>query len=197
METENWRVLAALGSLPCVTLIPGLLLIPESPRWREYNGILVVDRPNRNSRVSRSLEKKILVSFNGRDRIAPRSLQLLGLHPVTLSFILDCNLSRMYLKIDRGNSAIHPDDNVPLFKSDLSFLFVLRHIVVHKHLLKRRSVYVLQWRDLPETCVSGTGEGAISSSMVSFFVTDISSLHFLASPGWTLACFRMEQGEAF
>ncbi|XP_054823215.1 sugar transporter ERD6-like 6 [Prosopis cineraria] len=29
----NWRVLAALGSLPCAILIPGLLFIPESPRW--------------------------------------------------------------------------------------------------------------------------------------------------------------------
>ncbi|XP_028775664.1 sugar transporter ERD6-like 4 [Neltuma alba] len=29
----NWRVLAALGGLPCAILMPGLLFIPESPRW--------------------------------------------------------------------------------------------------------------------------------------------------------------------
>ncbi|XP_062155576.1 sugar transporter ERD6-like 6 isoform X2 [Alnus glutinosa] len=29
----NWRVLAILGILPCAILIPGLLFIPESPRW--------------------------------------------------------------------------------------------------------------------------------------------------------------------
>ncbi|XP_058772736.1 sugar transporter ERD6-like 4 isoform X1 [Vicia villosa] len=29
----NWRVLAVLGTLPCLILIPGLFFIPESPRW--------------------------------------------------------------------------------------------------------------------------------------------------------------------
>ncbi|XP_062155577.1 sugar transporter ERD6-like 6 isoform X1 [Alnus glutinosa] len=29
----NWRVLAILGILPCAVLTPGLLFIPESPRW--------------------------------------------------------------------------------------------------------------------------------------------------------------------
>ncbi|KAF8008312.1 hypothetical protein BT93_K2096 [Corymbia citriodora subsp. variegata] len=29
----NWRILAILGSLPCLVLIPGLFFIPESPRW--------------------------------------------------------------------------------------------------------------------------------------------------------------------
>ncbi|XP_052202895.1 sugar transporter ERD6-like 6 [Diospyros lotus] len=29
----NWRVLAVLGILPCLVLIPGLFFIPESPRW--------------------------------------------------------------------------------------------------------------------------------------------------------------------
>ncbi|XP_030523875.1 sugar transporter ERD6-like 6 [Rhodamnia argentea] len=29
----NWRILAILGSLPCIILIPGLFFIPESPRW--------------------------------------------------------------------------------------------------------------------------------------------------------------------
>ncbi|XP_059459410.1 sugar transporter ERD6-like 4 isoform X1 [Corylus avellana] len=29
----SWRVLAIIGILPCAVLIPGLLFIPESPRW--------------------------------------------------------------------------------------------------------------------------------------------------------------------
>ncbi|XP_052190675.1 sugar transporter ERD6-like 6 [Diospyros lotus] len=29
----NWRVLAVLGILPCLVLMPGLFFIPESPRW--------------------------------------------------------------------------------------------------------------------------------------------------------------------
>lgn len=29
----SWRVLAILGALPCLVLIPGLFFIPESPRW--------------------------------------------------------------------------------------------------------------------------------------------------------------------
>ncbi|XP_073288033.1 sugar transporter ERD6-like 6 [Primulina huaijiensis] len=29
----HWRVLAVLGILPCLVLIPGLFFIPESPRW--------------------------------------------------------------------------------------------------------------------------------------------------------------------
>ncbi|VAI25003.1 unnamed protein product [Triticum turgidum subsp. durum] len=28
-----WRMLAVIGTLPCTILIPGLLFIPESPRW--------------------------------------------------------------------------------------------------------------------------------------------------------------------
>ncbi|KAF4346247.1 hypothetical protein F8388_002782 [Cannabis sativa] len=28
-----WRILAVLGALPCIILIPGLFFIPESPRW--------------------------------------------------------------------------------------------------------------------------------------------------------------------
>ncbi|KAF7828863.1 sugar transporter ERD6-like 6 [Senna tora] len=35
----NWRVLAALGSLPCAMLIPALLFIPESPRWLAVMGM--------------------------------------------------------------------------------------------------------------------------------------------------------------
>ncbi|KAK4764681.1 hypothetical protein SAY86_025771 [Trapa natans] len=29
----NWRILAVMGALPCIVLIPGLFFIPESPRW--------------------------------------------------------------------------------------------------------------------------------------------------------------------
>ncbi|KAF7140606.1 hypothetical protein RHSIM_Rhsim06G0032600 [Rhododendron simsii] len=35
----NWRVLAVLGILPCLILIPGLFFIPESPRWLAKMGM--------------------------------------------------------------------------------------------------------------------------------------------------------------
>ncbi|PWA92053.1 major facilitator, sugar transporter-like, Major facilitator superfamily domain protein [Artemisia annua] len=35
----NWRVLATLGTLPCLILIPGLFFIPESPRWLAKMGM--------------------------------------------------------------------------------------------------------------------------------------------------------------
>ncbi|KAI9165177.1 hypothetical protein LWI28_009220 [Acer negundo] len=35
----NWRVLAILGVLPCMLLIPGLFFIPESPRWLAKMGM--------------------------------------------------------------------------------------------------------------------------------------------------------------
>ncbi|KAL9272003.1 Sugar transporter ERD6-like 6-like protein [Drosera capensis] len=35
----EWRVLAALGILPCTILIPGLFFIPESPRWLAKMGM--------------------------------------------------------------------------------------------------------------------------------------------------------------
>ncbi|KAL8087780.1 hypothetical protein AgCh_037795 [Apium graveolens] len=35
----NWRVLAVLGTLPCLVLIPGLFFIPESPRWLAKMGM--------------------------------------------------------------------------------------------------------------------------------------------------------------
>ncbi|XVF17905.1 hypothetical protein REPUB_Repub10bG0164900 [Reevesia pubescens] len=36
----NWRVLAVLGTLPCILLIPGLFFIPESPRWLAKMGLM-------------------------------------------------------------------------------------------------------------------------------------------------------------
>ncbi|KAL2513019.1 Sugar transporter ERD6-like 6 [Abeliophyllum distichum] len=35
----RWRVLAVLGILPCLILIPGLFFIPESPRWLAKMGM--------------------------------------------------------------------------------------------------------------------------------------------------------------
>ncbi|KAG8654653.1 hypothetical protein MANES_05G158900v8 [Manihot esculenta] len=35
----QWRILAVLGILPCVVLIPGLFFIPESPRWLAKMGM--------------------------------------------------------------------------------------------------------------------------------------------------------------
>ncbi|KZV18370.1 hypothetical protein F511_28421 [Dorcoceras hygrometricum] len=35
----DWRLLAVLGTLPCLILIPGLFFIPESPRWLAKMGM--------------------------------------------------------------------------------------------------------------------------------------------------------------
>nr|GLL18177.1 sugar transporter ERD6-like 6 isoform X1 [Ipomoea trifida] len=35
----NWRLLAVIGILPCLVLIPGLFFIPESPRWLAKMGL--------------------------------------------------------------------------------------------------------------------------------------------------------------
>lgn len=35
-----WRILAVLGMLPCIILIPGLFFIPESPRWLAKMGMM-------------------------------------------------------------------------------------------------------------------------------------------------------------
>ncbi|XP_050228088.1 sugar transporter ERD6-like 6 [Mercurialis annua] len=35
----HWRLLAVLGTLPCLILIPGLFFIPESPRWLAKMGM--------------------------------------------------------------------------------------------------------------------------------------------------------------
>lgn len=35
-----WRVLAVVGTLPCIVLIPGLFFIPESPRWLAKMGMM-------------------------------------------------------------------------------------------------------------------------------------------------------------
>nr|XP_043605968.1 sugar transporter ERD6-like 6 [Erigeron canadensis] len=36
----NWRLLAIMGTLPCLILIPGLFFIPESPRWLAKMGMI-------------------------------------------------------------------------------------------------------------------------------------------------------------
>ncbi|GMH25183.1 hypothetical protein Nepgr_027026 [Nepenthes gracilis] len=36
----NWRLLAAIGIVPCLLLIPGLFFIPESPRWLAKMGMM-------------------------------------------------------------------------------------------------------------------------------------------------------------
>ncbi|EPS70247.1 hypothetical protein M569_04513, partial [Genlisea aurea] len=35
----DWRLLAVLGALPCLALIPGLFFVPESPRWLAKMGM--------------------------------------------------------------------------------------------------------------------------------------------------------------
>ncbi|XP_047954925.1 sugar transporter ERD6-like 6 [Salvia hispanica] len=58
----NWRVLAVLGILPCLILIPGLFFIPESPRWLAKMGM--TDDFEASLQVLRGFDTDISVEVN-------------------------------------------------------------------------------------------------------------------------------------
>ncbi|XP_047329696.1 sugar transporter ERD6-like 4 [Impatiens glandulifera] len=58
----HWRVLAALGALPCLVLIPGLFFIPESPRWLAKMGM--TDDFETSLQVLRGFDTDITVEVN-------------------------------------------------------------------------------------------------------------------------------------
>ncbi|KAK9036324.1 hypothetical protein V6N11_078330 [Hibiscus sabdariffa] len=58
----NWRVLAVLGILPCLILIPGLFFIPESPRWLAKMGMM--DEAESSLQVLRGFNTDISVEVN-------------------------------------------------------------------------------------------------------------------------------------
>jgi SP family facilitated glucose transporter-like MFS transporter 8 len=58
----NWRVLAVLGILPCLILIPGLFFIPESPRWLAKMGM--TDEFEASLQVLRGFDTDISVEVN-------------------------------------------------------------------------------------------------------------------------------------
>ncbi|KAL1820812.1 hypothetical protein DCAR_0417161 [Daucus carota subsp. sativus] len=58
----NWRVLAVLGTLPCLVLIPGLFFIPESPRWLAKMGM--TEDFESSLQVLRGFETDISVEVN-------------------------------------------------------------------------------------------------------------------------------------
>ncbi|KAJ0256486.1 Sugar transporter ERD6-like 4 [Hirschfeldia incana] len=57
-----WRILAVLGTLPCIVLIPGLFFIPESPRWLAKMGMN--DDFETSLQVLRGFETDITVEVN-------------------------------------------------------------------------------------------------------------------------------------
>ncbi|RID56113.1 hypothetical protein BRARA_G03336 [Brassica rapa] len=57
-----WRILAVLGTLPCIVLIPGLFFIPESPRWLAKMGM--TDDFETSLQVLRGFETDITVEVN-------------------------------------------------------------------------------------------------------------------------------------
>ncbi|KAL0325815.1 UNVERIFIED_CONTAM: Sugar transporter ERD6-like 6 [Sesamum radiatum] len=58
----SWRVLAVLGTLPCLILIPGLFFIPESPRWLAKNGMM--DDFEASLQVLRGFDTDITLEVN-------------------------------------------------------------------------------------------------------------------------------------
>ncbi|CAH2067371.1 unnamed protein product [Thlaspi arvense] len=57
-----WRILAVLGVLPCLVLIPGLFFIPESPRWLAKMGM--TEDFETSLQVLRGFETDITVEVN-------------------------------------------------------------------------------------------------------------------------------------
>ncbi|XP_073140664.1 sugar transporter ERD6-like 6 [Henckelia pumila] len=58
----HWRVLAILGILPCLVLIPGLFFIPESPRWLAKVGL--TDDFEASLQVLRGFDTDITLEVN-------------------------------------------------------------------------------------------------------------------------------------
>ncbi|KAJ0971687.1 hypothetical protein J5N97_019646 [Dioscorea zingiberensis] len=58
----QWRVLAVLGILPCLILIPGLFFIPESPRWLAKMGMM--EDFETSLQVLRGFDTDITVELN-------------------------------------------------------------------------------------------------------------------------------------
>ncbi|CAI9777839.1 unnamed protein product [Fraxinus pennsylvanica] len=58
----RWRVLAVLGILPCLVLIPGLFFIPESPRWLAKMGM--TDDFEASLQVLRGFDTDITLEVN-------------------------------------------------------------------------------------------------------------------------------------
>ncbi|KAJ0025920.1 hypothetical protein Pint_08966 [Pistacia integerrima] len=58
----QWRILAVLGILPCLILIPGLFFIPESPRWLAKMGM--TEEFESSLQVLRGFETDISVEVN-------------------------------------------------------------------------------------------------------------------------------------
>ncbi|TYH42251.1 hypothetical protein ES332_D11G051200v1 [Gossypium tomentosum] len=67
----NWRVLAVLGILPCLILIPGLFFIPESPRWLAQMGM--TDEFEASLQVLRGFDTDISVEVNDIKRAVASS----------------------------------------------------------------------------------------------------------------------------
>ncbi|XP_044512155.1 sugar transporter ERD6-like 6 isoform X1 [Mangifera indica] len=58
----QWRILAVLGILPCLILIPGLFFIPESPRWLAKMGM--TDDFESSLQVLRGFDTDISIEVN-------------------------------------------------------------------------------------------------------------------------------------
>ncbi|KAB1201571.1 Sugar transporter ERD6-like 6 [Morella rubra] len=85
----NWRVLAILGILPCIILMPGLFFIPESPRWLAKMGM--AEDFEASLQVLRGFDTDISIEVN-QIKVLCSTCQLLGLGPSS------CQLGTKYSK---------------------------------------------------------------------------------------------------
>ncbi|KAJ0795588.1 putative major facilitator, sugar transporter, major facilitator superfamily [Helianthus annuus] len=67
----SWRILAILGTLPCLILIPALFFIPESPRWLAKMGM--TDDFEASLQVLRGFDTDITVEVNDIKRAVASS----------------------------------------------------------------------------------------------------------------------------
>ncbi|OWM74585.1 sugar transporter ERD6-like 6 [Punica granatum] len=67
----SWRVLAILGALPCLIVIPGLFFIPESPRWLAKMGM--TEEFEMSLQVLRGFDTDISVEANDIKRAVASS----------------------------------------------------------------------------------------------------------------------------
>ncbi|KZV20181.1 hypothetical protein F511_01038 [Dorcoceras hygrometricum] len=74
----DWRLLAVLGILPCLILIPGLFFIPESPRWLAKMGM--TDDFEASLQVLRGFDADITLEVNEIKRSVASTSRRTALH---------------------------------------------------------------------------------------------------------------------
>ncbi|PIN13075.1 putative transporter (major facilitator superfamily) [Handroanthus impetiginosus] len=94
----GWRVLAVLGILPCLILIPGLFFIPESPRWLAKMGMM--EDFETSLQVLRGFDTDITVEVNEIKRSVASTSRRTAIR------FADLQLRRYWLPLMIGNGLL-------------------------------------------------------------------------------------------